>query len=147
MANNASELERLRNLVNELEEREVKLEGKLLEYYGLEQQESDIKELQKQLKIKKVEIDMLNITINSLNAERKKLNEEIERSKLTKELEAARTKIKEMQKQIQMEASQSKGQFSFAKTACNRTPSAGGRVGKERCKDGEKDEELQADGG
>jgi hypothetical protein len=60
------------------------------------------------LKIKKVEIDMLNITINSLNAERKKLNEEIERSKLTKELEAARTKIKEMQKQIQMEASQSK---------------------------------------
>ncbi|KAJ7954047.1 protein CHUP1, chloroplastic [Quillaja saponaria] len=32
---NASELERLRNLVKELEEREVKLEGELLEYYGL----------------------------------------------------------------------------------------------------------------
>jgi hypothetical protein len=30
MANNASELERLRNLVNELEEREVKLEGNSL---------------------------------------------------------------------------------------------------------------------
>lgn len=116
MANNASELERLRNLVKELEEREVKLEGELLEYYGLKEQESDIAELQKQLKIKQVEIDMLNITINSLNAERKKLNEEIERSMLTKkELNAARTKIKEMQKQIQMEASQTKGQLVLLK--------------------------------
>ncbi|XP_078153065.1 hydroxyproline-rich glycoprotein family protein [Carex rostrata] len=116
MANNASELERLRNLVKELEEREVKLEGELLEYYGLKEQESDIAELQKQLKIKQVEIDMLNITINSLNAERKKLNEEIERSMLTKkELNTARTKIKEMQKQIQMEASQTKGQLVLLK--------------------------------
>ncbi|KAL0430081.1 UNVERIFIED_CONTAM: protein CHUP1, chloroplastic, partial [Sesamum radiatum] len=76
MANNASELERLRNLVKELEEREVKLEGELLEYYGLKEQESSIVELQKQLKIKTVEIDMLNITINSLQAERKKLQDE-----------------------------------------------------------------------
>lgn len=55
MANNASELERLRNLVRELEEREVKLEGELLEYYGLKEQESDVTELQRQLKIKTVE--------------------------------------------------------------------------------------------
>lgn len=72
MAYNDGELERLKQLVKELEEREVKLEGELLEYYGLKEQESDIVELQRQLKIKTVEIDMLNITINSLQAERKK---------------------------------------------------------------------------
>ncbi|KAF5940239.1 hypothetical protein HYC85_021406 [Camellia sinensis] len=109
MANNASELERLRNLVKELEEREVKLEGELLEYYGLKEQESDIVELQRQLKIKTVEIDMLNITINSLQAERKKLHEEVSHGvSVKKELEAARNKIKELQRQIQLEANQTK---------------------------------------
>ncbi|KAK9277697.1 hypothetical protein L1049_007244 [Liquidambar formosana] len=116
MANNANELERLRNLVKELEEREVKLEGELLEYYGLKEQESDIDELQRQLKIKTVEIDMLNITINSLQAERKKLQEEIAQGASTrKELEVARNKIKELQRQIQLEANQTKGQLLLLK--------------------------------
>lgn len=116
MANNASELERLRNLVKELEEREVKLEGELLEYYGLKEQESDITELQRQLKIKTVEVGMLNITINSLQAERKKLQEEIAQGASTKkELEAARYKIKELQRQIQLDANQTKGQLVLLK--------------------------------
>ncbi|KAL0396834.1 UNVERIFIED_CONTAM: protein CHUP1, chloroplastic, partial [Sesamum calycinum] len=116
MANNASELERLRNLVKELEEREVKLEGELLEYYGLKEQESSIVELQKQLKIKTVEIDMLNITINSLQAERKKLQDEVSQGVVArKELETARKKIKELQRQIQLEASQTKGQLLLLK--------------------------------
>ncbi|XP_011077339.1 protein CHUP1, chloroplastic [Sesamum indicum] len=116
MANNASELERLRNLVKELEEREVKLEGELLEYYGLKEQESSIAELQKQLKIKTVEIDMLNITINSLQAERKKLQDEVSQGVVArKELETARKKIKELQRQIQLEASQTKGQLLLLK--------------------------------
>lgn len=116
MANNASELERLRNLVKELEEREVKLEGELLEYYGLIEQESDIAELQRQLKIKTVEIDMLNITINSLQAERKKLQEEISNgASIRKELETARNRIKELQRQTQLEANQTKGQLLLLK--------------------------------
>lgn len=116
MANNASELERLRQLVKELEEREVKLEGELLEYYGLKEQESDIVELQRQLKIKTVEIDMLNITINSLQAERKKLQEELTQGASAKrELEVARNKIKELQRQIQLEANQTKGQLLLLK--------------------------------
>nr|KYP48759.1 hypothetical protein KK1_029561 [Cajanus cajan] len=116
MANNASELERLRRLVQELEEREVKLEGELLEYYGLKEQESDIVELQRQLKIKTVEIDMLNITINSLQAERKKLLEELTQGGSSKrELEVARNKIKELQRQIQLEASQTKSQLLLLK--------------------------------
>ncbi|XP_008810982.2 protein CHUP1, chloroplastic [Phoenix dactylifera] len=116
MASNASELERLRNLVKELEEREVKLEGELLEYYGLKEQESDIAELQKQLKIKMVEIDMLNITINSLQAERKKLQGEIAQGvSARKELAVARNKIKELQRQIELDASQTKGQLLLLK--------------------------------
>lgn len=116
MADNARELERLRSLVLELQEREVKLEGELLEYYGLKEQESDIVELQRQLKIKTVEIDMLNITINSLQAERKKLQEQIAQSSyVKKELEVARNKIKELQRQIQLDANQTKGQLLLLK--------------------------------
>ncbi|KAI4357872.1 hypothetical protein L6164_001794 [Bauhinia variegata] len=116
MANNASELERLRNLVKELEEREVKLEGELLEYYGLKEEESDVMELQRQLKIKTVEVDMLNITINSLQAERKKLQEELsQRGSAKRELEVARNKIKELQRQIQLEANQTKGHLLLLK--------------------------------
>lgn len=116
MANNESELERLRQLVKELEEREVKLEGELLEYYGLKEQESDIDELQRLVKIKSVEINMLNITINSLQAERKKLQEEIALgASAKKELEVARNRIKELQRQIQLDANQTKGQLLLLK--------------------------------
>ncbi|KAL4015705.1 hypothetical protein IC575_023298 [Cucumis melo] len=116
MANNESELERLRSLVKELEEREVKLEGELLEYYGLKEQESDITELQRQLKIKAVEIDMLNITISSLQAERKKLQEETaQHAAVKKDLEFARNKIKELQRQIQLDANQTKGHLLLLK--------------------------------
>lgn len=116
MENNANELQRLRSLVKELEEREVKLEGELLEYYGLKEQESDIVELQRQLKIKSVEIDMLNITINSLQSERKKLNDEIAQVAVAKkELDAARNKIKELQRQMQLQANQTKSQLLLLK--------------------------------
>ncbi|TKY51659.1 CHUP1 [Spatholobus suberectus] len=116
MADNASELERLRNLVKELEEREVKLEGELLEYYGLKEQEANFVELQRQLKIKTAEIDMLNMTINSLHEERKKLLEELAHGASAKrELEVARSKIKELQRQIQLEANQAKTQLLLLK--------------------------------
>ncbi|KAJ6726404.1 PROTEIN CHUP1 CHLOROPLASTIC [Salix purpurea] len=116
MENTVSELKCLRNLVKELEEREVKLEGELLEYYALKEQEPDIVELQRQLKIKTVEIDMLNITINSLQAERKKLQEEILLGASAKEeLELSRNKIKELQRQIQLSANQTKGQLLLLK--------------------------------
>ncbi|XP_076891935.1 protein CHUP1, chloroplastic-like isoform X2 [Bidens hawaiensis] len=115
MADNEHELERLRNLVKELEEREVKLEGELLEYYGLKEQESDVVELQRQVKIKTVEIDMLNVTINSLQAERKKLQEEVLQAAAYKELESARKKIMELQRQFQLEANQTKGQLLLLK--------------------------------
>jgi chromosome segregation ATPase len=82
----------------------------------LKEQESDIVELQRQLKIKTVEIDMLNITISSLQAERKKLQEELTHvSSAKKELDVARNKIKELQRQMQLEANQTKGQLLLLK--------------------------------
>ncbi|KAF0906253.1 hypothetical protein E2562_009257 [Oryza meyeriana var. granulata] len=112
----SSELERLRSLVRELEEREVKLEGELLEYYGLKEQETDVTELHKQLRAKAMEINTLKATVTSLQAERKKLQDDVMRGAgARKELEAARSKIRELQRQIQMEASQTKGQLMLLK--------------------------------
>ncbi|MED6159489.1 hypothetical protein PIB30_042758 [Stylosanthes scabra] len=114
--NDASELERLRNLVRELEEREVKLEGELLEYYGLKEQESNVAELQRKLQNKMVEIDMLHVTIDSLMEERRKLQEELaDQASSKNELEVARSKIKELRRQIQVEANQTKGQLLLLK--------------------------------
>jgi chromosome segregation ATPase len=94
----------------------VKLEGELLEYYGMKEMETDVSELQKQLKTKTAEINVLNNTINSMQAERKKLQDEVARGAVAKkELEAATSKIKELQRQIQLEAGQTKGQLMLLK--------------------------------
>lgn len=74
---NANEFEWLRNLVKELAKREIKLEGEVLEYYGLKEQESHVVELLKQLTIKTVEIDTFNVTIDSIQNERKKIEQEV----------------------------------------------------------------------
>ena len=55
---------------------------------------------------------MLNDTLNSLQEERKKLQDDVARGEVAKkELEVARSKIKELQLQIQLEAGQTKGQL------------------------------------
>ncbi|KAK9091156.1 hypothetical protein Sjap_024333 [Stephania japonica] len=59
---------------------------------------------------------MMNITINTLQAERKKLQEEVAQGAyVRKELEVARNKIKEMQRQIQLDANQTKGHLLMLK--------------------------------
>ncbi|MED6136982.1 Protein chup1, chloroplastic [Stylosanthes scabra] len=60
---------------------------------------------------------MLNIKINSLQAERKKLQEEVANGggSAKRELEVARHKIKELQRQMQLEANQTKGQLLLLK--------------------------------
>ncbi|XP_038906494.1 protein CHUP1, chloroplastic-like isoform X2 [Benincasa hispida] len=93
----------------ELEERKKKLEGELLMCDRIKYSETDVTELRKQLKAKNDDISMLNITISSLQAERKILQEEIMKGALMKkELEGARGKIKELQRQIQLDANQTK---------------------------------------
>jgi len=109
MDSNSAELDRLRNLVKELEEREVTLEGELLEYYGMKEQETSIGELQRQLQIKGVEIDMLKIKINSMETQKKKMEEEVAKAMIMKkELEVSRTRVKELQRQIQIDSAQTK---------------------------------------
>lgn len=116
MAIAKAELNQLRNMVKELEDREVKLEGELLEYYGLKDQESDILELQKEMKVKLDEINTLNITIKTLETERTKLHEEILSGiSAKKELEATRILLNETQRHIQVEAGQTKGQLLMLK--------------------------------
>lgn len=112
ISDNAAEIERLKNLVEELQKSEENLQGELLEYYGLTEQETNIVELQKQLQLNTVEIEMLNLKLNSLETQKKKLEEEVEESSLVKkELESARAMIKELQRQTQMESMQTKEQL------------------------------------
>ncbi|XP_058741416.1 protein CHUP1, chloroplastic-like isoform X1 [Vicia villosa] len=116
MEKTGSELERLQNVVEELEEREANLESVLLEYYGLKEQVVDTEELQKQLRIKTVEIDMLRMTVKSLQEENDKLQKEVaHEASANRELEAARNKIKELQTQIRVAANQTKGQLLLLK--------------------------------
>ncbi|KAH9327216.1 hypothetical protein KI387_007394, partial [Taxus chinensis] len=105
MANTTAEIERLRTLVQELRKKEENHENELLEYYGLKEQETSIVELQRRLKLNGVEIEMLHFKINFLEAQKKKVEEEVaEASLLKKELESARSNIEELQKQLQMQS-------------------------------------------
>jgi len=116
ISDNAAEIERLENLVEELQKREENLEGELLEYYGLMEQEASIVELQKRLKLNTVEIEMLNLKIDSLETQKKRVEEEVKESSLVKkELESARAKINELQRQMQMESMQTKEQLVMLK--------------------------------
>lgn len=116
ISDNDAEIERWKNLVTELQKREENLQGELLEYYGLMEQETSIVELQKRLKLNTVEIEMLNLKINSLETQKKKVEEELEESSLAKkELESARAKIKELQRQMQMESIQTEEQLVMLK--------------------------------
>lgn len=109
MENNKIELENLLTLVMELEERNMELEGEMLMCDGVKDSETDIAALRKQLEAKNEDISKHNITISSLQAERKKLQEEIVKGVLMKkELVEARGKIKELKRQIQVEAKQTK---------------------------------------
>ncbi|KAF5779441.1 putative protein CHUP1 [Helianthus annuus] len=58
---------------------------------------------------------MLNKTISTLQTERKKLQEVLQAASYKKELDSARSKIKELQRQFQLEANQTKGQLLLLK--------------------------------
>lgn len=113
----AAELAKLKALISELQQKEVKLEAELLEYYGLKEQERDGHlELERQLRRKNTEIEKLNGKLKALEEQKKSLSEELEgKENLKKELEAARAKIKDLQKTIQSDAGQTKAQLLILK--------------------------------
>ncbi|KAH7297909.1 hypothetical protein KP509_25G018000 [Ceratopteris richardii] len=111
------ELAQLKALVSELQQKEVRLEAELLEYYGIKEQERGHHlELERQLRRKNAEIEKLNGKLKALEDQIKKLSDELaERENLRKELDAARAKIKDLQRTIQSDAGQTKAQLLVLK--------------------------------
>ncbi|CAL5372115.1 unnamed protein product [Camellia sinensis] len=114
--NNVIEIEKLKNEIKEMEERRAILEVKLLEFYGLRDQKFNIARMQSHLEAKIAEIDILNVTIDTLQAERKKLIEEIKQHQLAEnELEIARKMILELEAKLCVDASRMKGKLKMIK--------------------------------
>ncbi|CAA7408806.1 unnamed protein product [Spirodela intermedia] len=67
------EILKLRTLVDVLQERVACLEVQLLEYYGLKDQRSTVRELENHLKSKDMEARLLSLKMNSVQAENEKL--------------------------------------------------------------------------
>ncbi|XP_043715636.1 protein CHUP1, chloroplastic-like [Telopea speciosissima] len=119
-----TELVQLQNQIKELEGSKLKLERKLLKSYKLQEQESELDELQRHLKIRTAEIEMLHVTINSLQEERKKLQKEIEKGvPAMKQLGMAKRKIRRLQSQIEIDSNQMKDQVLMLEQHINSLPS------------------------
>lgn len=110
MLNNAEETELLSVLATDLEKRKVTLERKLLELYGLKEEKVYMAQLQRHLKKKSAEIDILNVTLGYLRDEKRSLKEETKRDFLAKQqLETAKKTLVEMQRKIDVNARNVKG--------------------------------------
>ncbi|KAL8113767.1 protein CHUP1, chloroplastic [Apium graveolens] len=106
------EIKNLRNLVNTLKIRESALEDKLLEYYGLKEQESAVMELRNRLKISNTEAKLFTLKIESLQAENKQLEAQVTNyRKVVADLEAAKAQIKLLTRKLRSEAEQNKEQI------------------------------------
>lgn len=103
------DIRKLRNMIKILKERERSLEIQLLEYYGLKEQETVVMELHNRLKLNNIEGKLFNLKIESLQADKMRLEEEVAGySKIVSELEAAKAKIKLLKKKLRSEAEQNK---------------------------------------
>lgn len=112
MVNHEQEIKSLKNIVKTLEEREKNLEIQLLEYYGLKEQETAIMELQNQLKINNMEAKLFGLKIESLSADKLRLEAQVaDYAKVVSELDAAKVKIKQLKKKLRSEADHSKEQI------------------------------------
>ncbi|KAL3528674.1 hypothetical protein ACH5RR_007996 [Cinchona calisaya] len=106
------EINWLRNMVKTLKERERSLEIQLLEYYGLKEQESAVMELHNRLKVNNMEAKLLNLKIESLQADKRRLEEQVaDYAKVVSELEAAKANIKLLEKKLRSEAEHNREQI------------------------------------
>ncbi|XP_024518947.1 protein CHUP1, chloroplastic [Selaginella moellendorffii] len=91
----------LKARLQQLQEKERKLNAELLDYYGLKEREKGVKELEAQLLVKDEQITSLTASIRKLEDEKKKMADDIKAaSKSRGELSEARMKIKDLQKQL-----------------------------------------------
>ncbi|KAF3437321.1 hypothetical protein FNV43_RR20074 [Rhamnella rubrinervis] len=107
--NNVKEREKL---LKELEERKKILEGKLLVLHNFQEKQPSKTQLQVQLEEKLSEIEMLKVSLASLQSERKNLKDEVKQSILAKkQLEMAKKTIVEMQQNMDVQTRHIKGQL------------------------------------
>ena len=103
------EIEQLKNLVISLRERERSLEVQLLEYYGLEEQEAAMRELESQVKINTMEAKIFSLKIESVQAENQRLQAQLlDYSKNLSELEAARAKVKFLKRKLKTDGEEAR---------------------------------------
>lgn len=106
------EIENLNNIVKTLKERERTREIQLLEYYGHKEQVKAIAELQNRLRINNVEAKHLGLKIESLKAEKMRLEAQVaESARVVSELEAAKLKIKQLKEKRRLGADRNKEQL------------------------------------
>ncbi|KAD2806258.1 hypothetical protein R6Q59_028753 [Mikania micrantha] len=106
------EIKSLRNTVKVLKERESNSEIKLLEYYGLKEQESVVMELQNRLKLNNIEAKFFALKIESLQADNRRLEAQMtDYKKVVTDLDDSQTKIKTLKRQLKSEAAQHKKQI------------------------------------
>lgn len=110
--NYEQEVKHLKTMIRMLREREKNLEVQLLEYYGLKEQETVVMELQNRLKVNNMETKLLNLKIESLQADNQRLEAQAsDHAKAVAELEAARSKIKLLKKKLRSEAEHNREQI------------------------------------
>ncbi|KAM7254420.1 hypothetical protein ACFE04_003800 [Oxalis oulophora] len=106
------EIIQLKNKLKILKERERFLEGQLLEYYGIKEQEKTVKELQNRLKLNNMEAKLFSLKIESLQTDNKRLAAKVaEHAQISAELDIARSKIKLLKKKIRSESEHNKEQI------------------------------------
>ncbi|XP_065866797.1 protein CHUP1, chloroplastic isoform X2 [Euphorbia lathyris] len=106
------EIRHLKDIVGDLQEREKSLEFQLLEFYGLKEQETALLELHNRLELSNMEVKLLTLKMESLQAENHKLHEQVAgQEKLASELDTARAKIKLLRKMFRSEAEKNRQQI------------------------------------
>lgn len=110
------EISHLRSIIRMLQDREQSLEVQLLEYCGLREQETAVMELQNRLKVRNMEVKMLNLKVKTLQSENQRLKDQVaDHAKVLVELENAKAKVKLLDDRIRYEAEQNKEQITTLK--------------------------------
>ncbi|KAF7850261.1 hypothetical protein BT93_L5673 [Corymbia citriodora subsp. variegata] len=108
------EAEETKRLLNDLRRREIAVEHKLLEIYGLREQHSFIVHLKRQLRVRSSEADVLKAAVGSLEAEKSHLEKDI-RESLTaeKQLVTAEEMIERCREKLKADEIQLKAQLEM----------------------------------
>ncbi|OVA08498.1 hypothetical protein BVC80_209g236 [Macleaya cordata] len=108
-----NEIISLKNMLQVLREREKNVEIQLLEYYGAKEKETAVMEIHNQLKLNSVEAKVFTLKIESLLADKGRLEEQVaDHSRVVAELESAKAKVNLLKWKIKSDAEQNKEEIS-----------------------------------